>query len=111
MQFSLSFPFSCGPFDQLRQSDRLAGQRSTMSPYAGSRQRVLQLYRQIMKLGRGWGHSGEEQRYIFKEAQQAFKGNKTTSEALDIDEQASCHCSDKLTRHLLLMLSRHWRQR
>ena len=32
----------------------------------------------------------EEQRYIIKEAQQAFKGNKTTSEALDIDEQVSC---------------------
>ncbi|KAL3149383.1 LYR motif containing protein 1 [Trebouxia sp. C0010 RCD-2024] len=54
---------------------------------AGARARVLSVYRQILRTGRCWAGSREEQQYIYSEAQKHFRANQHTTEPADQEKQ------------------------
>eukprot|EP00877_Chromochloris_zofingiensis_P014267 jgi/Chrzof1/9094/Cz03g35250.t1 len=50
-----------------------------------SRQRVLSLYRRVLRTARGWEGGQQEQRYIVREAKQQFSKHKGLTNSQDIE--------------------------
>lgn len=54
---------------------------------SATRERVLQLYKQLMRTSRTWSGKQSEKDYIRSESRKQFKANKTVSDSAAIEKQ------------------------
>jgi hypothetical protein len=54
---------------------------------SATRERVLQLYRQLMRTSRTWSGKQSEKEYIRNESRKQFKAHRTLSDPAQIEQQ------------------------